>query len=180
MISAITCISDMNISMRGQLIIQSELSATHVLSAESVRGTVIQKQKSKNIWESFTTDDVVIMYSVNEHTSDDDLIEDNDDSNTSLMYASYVYHITVYGDDAYMTAKKVKARFLSEDVILALRKVGIHLQNISAIENGDEYINQTYWHRNDFDINVSVRFDYTKIINDDSYLATDMSITTSK
>lgn len=168
MISAITSIKDMNISIRGQLVIQSELDASHVLSAESVRGTIMQKQKSKDIWESFTIDDTVIMYDLTESSTTDDMIEETDDEEL-LTFMSYTYHITVYGENSHILARKLKARFLSEEVILALQKVGIHLQQISNIENGDEFINQTYWHRNDFDINVAVRFDCARAVKADTY-----------
>lgn len=144
------------------LVIQSQLSQDHVLNVNSPTGIDLSKLLLDNIYVSYLRTNSVILFEFLRNSDNNNMsyTKENDDIN---KYTSYKVHIIIYGNTSSELANKLKPRLLSGKVIDDLYNKGIYIKEIGEIETINEFINNKYWNRNDFDIYLACRYEYTQV-----------------
>lgn len=152
-------------TFRMMLIKQSELESNRVLNANSVRGQDLSKLTNNNIYTSYKTDDLVMLFEFFENSNDSNVSFTLDD--TINQYTSYKVKLIIYGNTSGILANKLKSRLLSSKVQNDLYEFGIYIESISDLETVNEFINNTYWNRCDINININCRYEYSQIDTDE-------------
>lgn len=162
MINAIKDESEIIKILRQSLIQELELEPGQVLNALSFRGADLHKEVETFIYNTFSQKELIIIFELVENDSSNNLVYPENDSDL-LIYASYSFKLTIYGNQSGLYSRILKARFLTDEVLTNLQENGIYIYEITNPSSGTEFINDVIWERKDLDINISVRFNTKKI-----------------
>lgn len=168
MITPITDLNEINKYIRQTLIAQSELDGSHILNALSAGGQDLIKDIGDSIYISYERKDCVILFELMDNNSSTNLTMSEIDNSIS-SFSSYKVHITIYGNASMMMAQVLKARLESEKVRNDLYVKGIYLENVTNAISLNDFINETLWHRTDFDIEISCLLKVEPISNFDNF-----------
>lgn len=177
MIKPINSQDDITKVLRSTLIEQSELDPNNVMNGLSVRGPDLVKFLEEDLYEAYEVNDVCVIFELNHSSSGFDMNDRELGSNTELLvYTTYSFDLTIYGNKSDLMAVIIKSRFESEEVRNSLKEKGIHLIEIGDLASNNEYINETLWRRSDLSIRVAVRYNIEKKKVYDDYLINSLEI----
>lgn len=163
-------------TLRELIISQLELKPNQVLNSLSFRGADLHKEVENFTYKTFSQNNLVIIFELLENDSTNNITY-TDNENNIILYASYKFDLTIYGKDSGIYSKKLRARFLTDEVLEELEQKGIRLYDIDYPSSGTEFINDVIWERKDMSIYLSVRIDTTKIlINEEFERADDLTV----
>lgn len=148
--------------IRNILIEQAEISPNYVRNAATAYGQDLQKENCEDVFETITTDDILILFHVEQRQATEDFTETNRNGKIDY-YRSFRASIIIYGDDSENTALILKSRLLSQECRETLIEYGVCIQSISNPMEIHEYKNQVMWCRTDFEINFACQFEFDKI-----------------
>lgn len=149
-------------SIRQSLIINSELDSKQILNAESVGGIDLVKYINEYQQESLSLSNLILLFNIDR--DNDNLNMSEEDNGKIRSVESFSCLITIYGDDSSSLSNLLKLRLLSNGNREYLLDNHIHLIRISNITEMSEYINETYWNRQDFTIYFEVEKIYDRVI----------------
>lgn len=143
------------------------INANRVINSSSVRGADLQKAIDASKFDSFSLNDVFIVFDVTENDSDKYYVvpEENDGSTSSI--SSFDFNLKMYGNGCHNYSQKLLCGFKDQEILVDLREKGIYVKGVTHPRVHNEFINNTLWTRSDITINVRVRFNFAT--KDDSY-----------
>ena len=162
---------DIDKFIRNELSTQSELGLNYVLNGISLNGQDLRKvvaNTENKIWDSFTHTDTFIVF---EKEKDDNLrnnmsesvVKSNSDKIEKIV--SYKIKVYIYGDSSDLIRNKLVSRLLTDSVKVSLLEKGIHIVKIDNENTINEFVNNIMWIRNDFDLYISVKYEFSPITN---------------
>ena len=168
----ITSPLDIDKFIRNELSTQSELALNYVLNGISLNGQDLRKvvaDSDNKIWDSFSHTDTFIVF---EKEKDDDSrnnlsqTEIVNNSDKLINYVSYKIKVYIYGDGSDLVRNKLCSRLLSQSVRSSLLEKGILIVRIDNKNTINEFTNNIMWIRNDFDLYISVKYEFSQITSD--------------
>lgn len=153
-------------TLRNALITNTNVPATRIINATSVRGPDIFKLL--NSTEAISPDlaDAFIIFELTENQDNDNYGATSMDDNHMETIMSYDLNLKIYGNDCHILSQTILARFKSAEVALSVRDEGVWIYGISKPESLNEFINNTIWPRCDMKIKVMARFEIVKKIKE--------------
>ena len=154
--------------LRAMIITQLELKEEQVLNVLSFRGADLRKNLEEFTSTTFNQKDLVIVFELLETDSTNNITytQDND---SLLIYASYKFDLSLYGNSSGLKSKVLRARILTDEVLTDLEQKGIHIYNVSYPSSGTEFINNVIWERKDMYIELSVKYESSKILTSNEF-----------
>ena len=166
---AISSPNELEKILKNQLVIQSELNKNSVLNSLSVYGTTLEKILNKQIRDSYTTIDSVIIFELTSRPNSESNVTYENSENNLTYYRAYNLKVMIYGDDSPNVANKLFARLNSEIVKDNLQQLGVNIENITNPESVNEYINDVMWLRNDINIELGCKFEISQVSDETSF-----------
>lgn len=163
---------DIDKFIRNVLSTQSELALNYVLNGISLNGQDLRKvvaNSDNKIWDSFThTDTFIVFEKEKDDNSRNNMSETRIKSNSEKIdkIVSYKIKVYIYGDNSDLIRNKLVSRLLSQVVKVSLLDKGIHIIKIDNENTINEFVNNIMWIRNDFDLYVSVNYEFSPVTND--------------
>lgn len=174
MITPIQNVESLTKILRSIIIEQLALPSKQVLNALSIRGSALHQNigADKNIFDSFTSDQTIVIFELKEHESSDNVVYvENDDNEDIGMYAAFEFNLVIYGDYSGTAAQTLKARLSTEELLSTMLSNGIYIEEITDPTSISEFINGTMWKRKDISIYFACRLDIPKITKYQDYLS---------
>lgn len=138
--------------MRTLILQCCSVDSNNVRNALSKHGERFDKRKEEQIYESYSTSDIIIFFErVLRDTSSDVNFEDS----SLVSYRSYSYKINIYGDECDEVANEIISKIQSQASRFYLNSHNIYLEGISGSISINEFVNDTMWLRCTFDIDIT-------------------------
>lgn len=144
------------------LVTQSELPSLQVLNVNSPDGVDLSKLTTDEIYVSYMLSDSVLLFELLRDNNEDNMTYTEENENI-VKYSDYKVHITIYGNNSGTLSNKLKSRLLTCKVINDLYNLGVLIKEVGNIETINEFYNTKYWNRNDFDISLACKYEYTQV-----------------
>lgn len=171
MISA-TTYKDIIITLGKFLDEKSGLNSQRILNADSVRGTDISQMINSTESYSPAQSDSFLLFELLEDTSGEHFVTPGQREQDMMSIQSFNFHIMIYGNNSPMDAQKISTIFKNADLVLGLRDSGIFVNQVSAVDPINEFINNTLLIRRDIDIKIEVRFQFDNVGPEPEYFET--------
>lgn len=186
---SIQTLDELTLALRQMLIQQSELSPDRVLNALSLEGTELDKLLEEQVYESISQNDTTILFQLTALPSESDVSMEEGDKYTAreqvcsmstisgrntivgdfvidysiTYYKMYRLAVIMYGLASSDLAAKLIARLRSGNARTNLYSSGIYLEEVSNPTTINEFKNNIMWLRNDFDIDIGVKYNISQI-----------------
>ena len=147
----LSSVDEINKILRNNIIELSELSDKKVVNGYSIHGADLETQLNKYCVDSYKPEDSYIVFEL--QPRDSYMTETDYDDNLTIDSA-YRMRLFIYGNNTTSLVNKLVARLLTDENRLLLQNQGVYLENISNIENGTDFLNDTLFPRTDLDINI--------------------------
>ena len=144
--------------LRTSIIDNSNITASKVLNALSVRGTDLSQIINNTKVYSYSAKDVFLLFELLKNDSGNNFVTKKDD-NSMIVVSSYKFHLMIYGNGSDDFSQIIKSIFHQSSVLNNLRDNGIHILNISSGESINEFVNNTLLLRNDLMINLETIYE---------------------
>ena len=154
--------------LRAMIMSQLEVKEDQVLNVLSFRGADLHKNLEDFTYKTFNQKDLVIVFELLETTSSNNITYTKADDSL-LIYASYKFDLSIYGSNSGLKSKILRARILTDEVLTDLEQKGIHIYNVSYPTSGTEFINDVIWERKDMYIELSVKYESSKILTSNEF-----------
>ena len=151
MIIKLSSVDEINKIMRNEIIAQSNLDGKKVVNGYTLHGQDLVEQVNKYCYKSFKPDDAYIVFELRPR---DSYATETDYNDELTIYSPYEFHLYVYGNSSTNLVNKLVARLLTDKCRLHLQNQGVYLENITDIDNGTDFVNDTLYLRTDCNINI--------------------------
>ncbi len=176
MIKSITNFNEIITTWKSLIESQCELNNYQVRSMTSPHGQILDKRIEDYIYETLSRTDIVALFEINIDSSKSNMSADYEDDKI-LSYNYYNLKIVFYGESSHLLALSLKSRVESIEIRDFLWNLGINFDEVSSIEQFNEFINHTIYFRTDVNIKFSCRYDISKINTNQDFNDTQQSIT---
>lgn len=156
---------DIDVIIRNQLILQSQLDSNLVKNLASRYGADFSRNENDSIFDSIAPSEAVLFFMTEKKPTDVDVSMTNEDS-TITQFSSYDIRVSIYGDDSVSISTKVVARFRTGKVRSTLYEKGIHLKSVEESGSLYEFKNEVAWLRSDFIIHIDCEHEIEQIVED--------------
>lgn len=157
MIRPLNSQSDATKIIRQKIIELSGLSNDRVLNIDSVRGINLAKIVENSIM-SIDIRDCIILFQ-NRQTSSESYSQQIDETSV-LTSTMNEFAMTIYGNSSTVLANGIAAKILIDINQDDLYDSGIHVIEVSDLQDLTEFKNETMWHRTDFNIVYDCMYKY--------------------
>lgn len=172
-------IKNINKIVGNMLVRQSGLDRSRIINGHSVRGVNLSKFVTDNVKLSYNLSDSVIIFEIDPANNDDVNITEESESGNIRQFVYVEVKVIIYGQEASILAKTLKARIESEEVRNDLLLQEVYMSKVKDIVVVNDFINETIWPRADFSINLAYEIEITKIDSFEDMTQTQNIITQS-